>query len=177
VTRIVDDVGFAFPEIAETDVRDEVEFNERFIAPVDHGDGELCCRHYVALIATSSGSRFLKHDAACETAFRDPRSFVHRYSQLSEDAARSIAEGLWRNINLSNLNENMLPTRPRADLILSKGSDHLIEEVRTQEDMKRGRGNPAASEIGAGEFDDFVADLSMMTCAMPELHAYLEDSR
>ncbi|SPL66685.1 hypothetical protein OHAE_2552 [Ochrobactrum soli] len=43
--------------------------------------------------------------------------------------------------------------------------------------MKRGRGNPATSEIGADEFDDFVADLSMMTCAMPELHACLEDSR
>ena len=64
-----------------------------------------------------------------ETAFRDPQSFFHRYSQLSEDAARSIGEGLWQNINLRNLNENILPTRPRADLILRKGSDHLIEEV------------------------------------------------
>lgn len=64
-----------------------------------------------------------------ETAFRDPQSFFHRYSQLSQEAARSIAEGLWQNINLKNLNENILPTRPRADLILRKGSDHLIEEV------------------------------------------------
>ena len=64
-----------------------------------------------------------------ETAFRNPQSFFHRYSQLSESAARLIAEGLWQNINLKNLRENILPTRPRADLILRKGSNHLIEEV------------------------------------------------
>jgi type I pantothenate kinase len=64
-----------------------------------------------------------------ETAFRDPQSFFHRYAALSEDAARSIAEGLWANINLKNLRENILPTRPRADLILKKGDDHLVEEV------------------------------------------------
>ena len=65
-----------------------------------------------------------------ETAFRDPRSFFHRYSQLSEDAAFAIAEGLWANINLKNLRQNILPTRPRADLILRKGADHLVESVQ-----------------------------------------------
>jgi len=64
-----------------------------------------------------------------KTAFRDPRSFFHRYSELTEDAAQGIAEGLWTNINLKNLKENIQPTRPRADLILKKGSDHLVEEV------------------------------------------------
>lgn len=64
-----------------------------------------------------------------DTAFRNPDSFFHRYSQLSEGAAQAIAEGLWMNINLRNLRENILPTRPRADLILRKGADHLIEEV------------------------------------------------
>jgi type I pantothenate kinase len=71
-------------------------------------------------------SRFMK---LRETAFRNPESFFHRYSQLSEDGARAIAEGLWHNINLKNLRENILPTRPRADLVLKKGSDHLVEEV------------------------------------------------
>ena len=64
-----------------------------------------------------------------ETAFRNPDSFFHRYSQLSEDAARAIAEGLWTNINLKNLRENIVPTRARADLILRKGANHLVEEV------------------------------------------------
>lgn len=64
-----------------------------------------------------------------ETAFQNPDSFFHRYSQLSKDAALAIAEGLWTNINLKNLRDNILPTRPRADLILRKGDDHLIQEV------------------------------------------------
>ena len=64
-----------------------------------------------------------------ETAFRNPDSFFHRYSQLTDDAALAIAEGLWANINLKNLRENILPTRPRADLILHKGTNHLVQEV------------------------------------------------
>jgi type I pantothenate kinase len=71
-------------------------------------------------------SRFMR---LRETAFRNPESFFHRYSQLSENAARAIAEGLWTNINLKNLRDNVLPTRPRADLILRKGADHLVEKV------------------------------------------------
>lgn len=64
-----------------------------------------------------------------ETAFRNPESFFHRYSELSAEAALAIADGLWANINLKNLRENILPTRPRADLILRKGANHLVEEV------------------------------------------------
>src|SRR5690606_1637542 len=61
------------------------------------------------------------------TAFRDRNSFFHRYSTISEDAARAIAEGLWENINLKTLRQNILHTRPRADLILRKGSNHMME--------------------------------------------------
>ena len=64
-----------------------------------------------------------------ETAFKDPSSFFHRYSTISDDSALAIAENLWTSINLKNLKENILPTRPRADLILRKGGNHLIEEV------------------------------------------------
>jgi type I pantothenate kinase len=64
-----------------------------------------------------------------ETAFRDPNSYFHRYASISENDALSIAEGLWANINLKNLRQNILPTRPRADLILRKGENHLIEQV------------------------------------------------
>ena len=63
------------------------------------------------------------------TAFRDPSSYFHRYALIPEDEALAIAERLWSRINLVNLRENILPTRPRADLILSKGANHLIEQV------------------------------------------------
>ena len=64
-----------------------------------------------------------------ETAFRDEGSFFHRYSQIDDEEALAIAEGLWVNINGRNLYENILPTRPRADLILRKGGSHRIDQV------------------------------------------------
>jgi type I pantothenate kinase len=64
-----------------------------------------------------------------ETAFRDPKSYFQRYSALPVEEAKATAEGLWNRINLPNLRENILPTRQRASLILSKGSSHRVEEV------------------------------------------------
>ena len=64
-----------------------------------------------------------------ETAFRDPNSYFHRYAMVPDDEALAIAERLWSRINRVNLDENIRPTRPRADLILSKGESHLIEQV------------------------------------------------
>lgn len=63
------------------------------------------------------------------TAFRDQGSYFHRYSQVSNDEALAVAKGLWDNINLVNLRQNIKPTRPRADLILRKGPDHFVERV------------------------------------------------
>ena len=63
------------------------------------------------------------------TAFRDPKSYFHRYSNLSDEEAIETASSIWTRINLVNLHENILPTRPRADLILKKGESHAVEEV------------------------------------------------
>lgn len=64
-----------------------------------------------------------------ETAFRNEKSFFHRYSKITEEEALERARYLWSRINLVNLHQNILPTRPRADLILRKGEDHLVEHV------------------------------------------------
>ena len=64
-----------------------------------------------------------------ETAFRDPKSYFHRYAAAGEKEARETALSLWTKINLVNLRENILPTRLRASLILRKGADHEIETV------------------------------------------------
>src|SRR4030081_3792311 len=63
------------------------------------------------------------------TAFRDPKSYFHRYATLSDGEAVETATSIWTRINLLNLHENILPTRQRADLILKKGGSHLVEEV------------------------------------------------
>ena len=64
-----------------------------------------------------------------ETAFRDPKSYFHRYSKLDDKQAMETATSIWQRINLLNLRENILPTRQRADLILKKNVSHMIEEV------------------------------------------------
>jgi len=64
-----------------------------------------------------------------ETAFRDPRSFFTKYATITDAEALETAKGIWRRINLPNLQENILPTRPRADLVLTKGDSHRIERV------------------------------------------------
>jgi type I pantothenate kinase len=63
------------------------------------------------------------------TAFRDPKSYFHRYSTLSDAEAVATATSIWNRINLVNLHESILPTRQRADLILKKGESHLVGEV------------------------------------------------
>jgi type I pantothenate kinase len=65
-----------------------------------------------------------------DTAFADPRSYFHRYADLSDAEADDTAARIWDEINGPNLVENILPTRSRADLILRKGPDHLVEQVR-----------------------------------------------
>ena len=64
-----------------------------------------------------------------ETAFRDPKSYFHRYARLSDEEAVTTATSIWRSINLVNLHENILPTRQRADLILKKAESHAVEVV------------------------------------------------
>ncbi len=63
------------------------------------------------------------------TAFADPKSFFHRYSTLSDAEAVATATSIWNRINRVNLYESILPTRQRADLILTKGENHLVGEV------------------------------------------------
>ena len=65
-----------------------------------------------------------------ETAFRDPTSFFRKFSEMSEEEAGIFGRNVWKTINLPNLLENVLPTRGRADLILKKGKDHRVEEVK-----------------------------------------------
>ena len=70
--------------------------------------------------------RFLKLK---ETAFQNPQSYFHHFTKLSHDEAVEMGREIWRTINLVNLQENILPTRERADLILRKGKGHAAEAV------------------------------------------------
>jgi|SRR5574344_14982 type I pantothenate kinase len=63
-------------------------------------------------------------------AFKDPNCFFYKYTQISEDQAMDVADNTWDTINYPNLIENILPTRERANLILTKGQNHAINNVK-----------------------------------------------
>jgi type I pantothenate kinase len=69
-------------------------------------------------------------DFSIYTVFHDASSYFHRYSALSIDEARETAGRIWDEINAPNLRENILPTRERAHVILSKGAEHSVARVR-----------------------------------------------
>jgi len=79
------------------------------------------------VIANWYVNRFLR---LRETVFRNPDSYFHRYSELTESEAIETARTIWEEINLKNLRENIGPTRDRAHLILEKGADHLVQNVK-----------------------------------------------
>ncbi|MGB5445899.1 MAG: type I pantothenate kinase [Psychromonas sp.] len=71
--------------------------------------------------------RFLKFR---QGAFTDPKAYFHSYSQMPESQAIEIAEKIWDEINGVNLEENIRPTRDRANLILTKAANHQVESVK-----------------------------------------------
>lgn len=66
------------------------------------------------------------------TAFQDPDSYFHRYANLTPEESKAMAIHIWNEINSSNLHNNILPTKYRADLILQKGSNHFVENVKVR---------------------------------------------
>jgi type I pantothenate kinase len=72
-------------------------------------------------------SRFL---AMRSTAFANPASHFHHYAGLNDKQAVVEAREIWRSINRPNLVDNILPTRPRATLVLRKDADHSINRLR-----------------------------------------------
>jgi len=64
-----------------------------------------------------------------QTAFRDLKSYFARYATMPEAEAMAFADSVWATINEVNLVENILPTRERANLVLSKQGDHSVQWV------------------------------------------------
>jgi len=72
-------------------------------------------------------TRFMKFR---ETAFNDLNSYFYPVSMLSEQEAKAVALNVWKEINSKNLHKNILPTRERANLILHKAENHLVDSVK-----------------------------------------------
>ena len=79
----------------------------------------------------TSRSWYITRFLACGQARSPtPQSHFHHYSTLTDEQAVFAARDIWHSINRPNLIENILPTRPRATLVLRKDADHAINRLR-----------------------------------------------
>lgn len=74
-------------------------------------------------------TRFERHLAAAKD---DDDSFFKQWVDMPRETALLLAEKVWKDINLTNLKENIEPTRHRAHCVLTKGSDHSIESIKVR---------------------------------------------
>lgn len=65
-----------------------------------------------------------------QTTFRDPQVYFHYLSKMKPEDVFQFASKVWEEINVVNLVQNILPCRDRAQLILKKGSDHSVLQVK-----------------------------------------------
>lgn len=70
--------------------------------------------------------RFMKFR---EGAFAETGAYFNHYTKLTHQQAVDKASKIWDSINGINLDNNILPTKERAQLILKKGSNHTVENV------------------------------------------------
>jgi type I pantothenate kinase len=70
--------------------------------------------------------RFIKLQ---ETAFQNKDSYFYRYADLSREETIRFANQVWDDINLTNLVQNIEPTRFRSHLIIEKGADHSVKSI------------------------------------------------
>ena len=64
-----------------------------------------------------------------KTSANDPENYLYRYTKYSDEEALAMARHTWETINLPNLNEFILPTRDRANVIIHKGPQHRIDQI------------------------------------------------
>lgn len=69
-----------------------------------------------------------------DTAFQDPNNYYYPYTKGDRQDAFAMAERVWDTVDLPNLEDYILPTRNRADIILHKTHHHQIDRIYLRED-------------------------------------------
>jgi type I pantothenate kinase len=62
-------------------------------------------------------------------AKENPLFYLYQFTKMADHEALEYADQIWQGINELNLEENILPYKDRAKLILSKGEDHAVQAV------------------------------------------------
>lgn len=67
--------------------------------------------------------------ALLDSAFQDPNNYYYDYAMGERDDAFAMAKYVWNTVNKKNLDDYILPTRSRADVILHKSEGHVIDQI------------------------------------------------
>ena len=59
----------------------------------------------------------------------DRTAYMHSMRHLTRSETEEFARKVWADVNLANLMQNILPSRCRSDLVLSKGKSHKINDI------------------------------------------------
>ena len=70
-----------------------------------------------------------RFESLLDTAFLDPKNYYYQFAIGDRQAALAMSRSVWKNVNLKNLEEFILHTRGRADIILHKQENHLIDRI------------------------------------------------
>lgn len=70
-----------------------------------------------------------RFEALLDSAFQDPTNFYYTFAQMPREDAVAQANKIWQRVNKVNLEQYILPTKPRADVILHKNDSHLIDLI------------------------------------------------
>jgi type I pantothenate kinase len=84
---------------------------------------------YVDALEIDVARWFNERLLALRSVLQEPGSFFHRFASLSDEEVTRLAEQVWEQVNLVNLRENVAPTRSRANLVVEKGGNHLVQRV------------------------------------------------
>lgn len=64
-----------------------------------------------------------------ENAVDKPEDYYYQFTKLPYEEAQKKANRTWNQINLVNLNDYILPTRNRADIVIHKRENHYVDEL------------------------------------------------
>lgn len=64
-----------------------------------------------------------------DKSFNEPNSYFHYFRNFSQEKMVQFSMKVWREVNLPNLIENILPNRSIADIVLHKSVTHRIDYV------------------------------------------------
>ncbi|WP_129044468.1 type I pantothenate kinase [Companilactobacillus metriopterae] len=70
-----------------------------------------------------------RFESLLDISKNDTESYYHQFTKIPRQEAIDMAEEVWNEINYPNLKNYIAPTKNRANLILHKSNNHLVDQV------------------------------------------------